>query len=198
MSWYGTLLLARPTGGALSALPEVRRSFGSRFLPSSSWGNTLGLYDLGDGWQRVSVGPIHGERVRLAAGVRALVAVTSAPVLAAWVSGSDCAHLECRTPGGVSLSLHLPNDTEACGYEHLDGRPRWLRPHLAAAELEDWAGEAGRTPSIDDISAIVNGEWNEQPWMEHRVLALFGALGFPPGTEIQPAVSPPEGTTAGG
>jgi hypothetical protein len=191
MSWYGTLLLAKPSGGALSATPEVSQFFGSRFLTSSSWSNTLGLYDLGNGWQRVSVGPVHGERVRLAAGVRALVAVTAAPVLAAWVSESSCAHLECRTPGGVSLSLHLPNNTEACGYEHLDGRPQWLRPHLAAAELEDWAGEAGRRPSIDDISAIINGECNERPGMERRVLALFGAFGFPPGTEIYPAVSPP-------
>ncbi|MCG5437678.1 hypothetical protein [Micromonospora foliorum] len=188
MGWYGTLLLAKPANGTLPAHPQVRPAFGSRFMTPGPWGNAVGLHDLGDGWQRVGVKPFYSERLRLAAGVQALVAATAAPVLAAWVSESVCAHVEGSTPGGVALSVHLPNTDEECGYEHLEGQPARVQPRLAVKAVEAWAREAGRTPSTEVISAIVDGLWNELPAMEDEVLALFAALGFPPETEILPVI----------
>nr|BFE63102.1 hypothetical protein GCM10020063_076280 [Dactylosporangium thailandense] len=111
MGWYGTLLLARPGNGNgnLPAYPGVRQSFGSQFCVPSLWpsfGDRVGLYDLGDGWQRVGVLPFGRERLRLAAGVRELAAATAAPVLAGWVSESVCAHLEAHSPEGAAVSMH--------------------------------------------------------------------------------------------
>ncbi|GAA4254236.1 hypothetical protein [Dactylosporangium darangshiense] len=154
------------------------------------WGNSVGLYDLGDGWQRVGVHPFNRERLRLAAGVQELAAATAAPVLAGWVSESACAHLEARTPAGVVVSMHLPNTDERCGYVHLDGQPGRVEPRHAVEAFEAWAHEAGRTPATDTISAVVHGAWNERPCRENAVLALFAALGFPPGQEILPVIDP--------
>ncbi|MGC5021679.1 hypothetical protein [Micromonospora sp. DT47] len=191
MGWYGTLLLAKPVTGTLPTHPQVRPAFGSRFgTPDPVWGNAVGLYDLGHGWQRVGVKPFYSERLRLAAGVENLAAATAAPVLAGWVAESVCAHLEGRTPAGRAFSLHLPNTDEDCGYEHLEGRPGRVEPRLAVEAIEAWAYEAGRTSSTEVISAIVDGTWNEAPAMEDEVLALFAALGFPLGTEIPPVVDP--------
>ncbi|GAA1547274.1 hypothetical protein GCM10009827_079410 [Dactylosporangium maewongense] len=125
MGWYGTLLLAKSADGPLPAYRGVRQAFGSWFATPSRmrvFGSPLGLYDLGDGWQRVGVRPFYRERLRLAAGVQELAAATGAPVLAGWVSESVCAHLEACSPAGVSVTMHLPNTDEDCGYEHLDGR----------------------------------------------------------------------------
>ncbi|MEU4777189.1 hypothetical protein [Micromonospora sp. NPDC023633] len=56
MGWFGTLLLARPTTATLPSQPGVREAFGSSFATPTFWGNNkLGLYDLGQGWQRVGV-----------------------------------------------------------------------------------------------------------------------------------------------
>jgi hypothetical protein len=46
---------------------------------------------------------------------------------------------------------------------------------------------------IEAITEVVDGLWNEQPWMEHAVLALFGALGFPSGKAMP---LPASGTVA--
>jgi hypothetical protein len=190
MGRYGTFLLARSAHGNLPAYPGVRQAFGSWF--GTLAGDERGLYDLGDGWQRVGVHPAYREhwrlRDRLADGVEELAAATGAPVMAAWVSESTCVHLEARAPAGVALSLHLPNTDEECGYEHPAGQPGPVSPHHAVEAFEAWAHEAGRTPSPGVIAAVVNGEWDESPFPEDAVLALFAALGFPSGRQILPVV----------
>ncbi|WP_238014829.1 hypothetical protein KZZ52_34270 [Dactylosporangium sp. AC04546] len=193
MGWYGTLLLAKPAEGTLPACQGVRQAFGSRFVTPSvmpMFGNRLGLHDLGGGWQRVGVRLFNRERLRLAAGVQELAAVTAAPVLAGWVSESSCVHLEARTPAGVAVSVHLPNTDENCGYQHLDGRPGRVEPHSAVEAFEAWAHEAGRTPVPETISAVVHGTWDESPFREDTVLALFAALGYPSEREVLPVVDP--------
>ncbi|MEV0132261.1 hypothetical protein AB0H83_27830 [Dactylosporangium sp. NPDC050688] len=193
MSWYGTLVLAKPGKGSLSACEEVRRAFGSRFVTPSVmrvFGNKLGLYDLGDGWQRVGVRLVNRQRLRLAGGVQDVAAGTGAPALAAWVFESTCVHLEARTPAGVAVSVHLPNSDESCGYQHPEGRPGRVEPRRAVEALEAWAHEAGRTPAPDIISAVLDGTWDGSPFVEDCVLALFAALGFPSGREVLPVVDP--------
>lgn len=193
MSWYGTLVLAKPGEGSLAACEEVRQAFGSRFVTPSVmpvFGNKLGLYDLGDGWQRVGVRLFNRQRLRLADGVQDLAAATAAPALAAWVSESACVHLEARTPGGVTASVHLPNSDESCGYQHPEGRPGRVGPRAAAEALEAWAREAGRAPAPDIVSAVLDGTWDASPFAVDCVLALFAALGFPSGREVLPVVDP--------
>lgn len=190
MGWFGTLLLARPTTGTLPSQPGVRAAFGSFFATPGSWGNKLGLSDLGQGWQRVGVGPFGTERLRLAAGVDNLVVATAAPALAAYVSNSDCAHLEGRTSAGHSLSLHLPNTAEPCGYRHVEGGPGQVEPDFAVDALRTWALEAGRTPSTEAITAIVTSGEDDLPVREDAVLMLFAALGFTPEAEIPPVIRP--------
>jgi hypothetical protein len=190
MGWFGTLLLARPTIATLPMQPGVREAFGSSFATPNPWGNKVGLYDLGQGWQRVGVGPFATEQLRLSAGVDGLVATTAAPALAAFVSNSSCAHPEGRTPAGRSFSLHLPNNDEPCGYQHVEGRPRRVDPDFAVHALRTWAVEAGRTPSTEAIAAIIGSEQDELPVMEDAVLALFAALGFTAGTKVLPVINP--------
>ncbi|MEV4130924.1 hypothetical protein AB0J72_02030 [Dactylosporangium sp. NPDC049742] len=200
MGWYGTLLLAKSADGPLPAYRGVRQAFGSWFATPSRmrvFGNPLGLYDLGDGWQRVGVRPFYRERLRLAAGVQELAAATGAPVLAGWVSESVCAHLEACTPAGVSVTMHLPNTGEDCGYEHLDGRPGRVDPHRAVEAFEAWAHEAGRTPRPETISAVVHDTWDESPFREDKVLALFAALGFPAEREVLPVIDPHDQAVGG-
>ena len=190
MGYYGTLLLAKPTAVTLPAQPQVRPAFGSGFATPGPWGNEMGLYDLGEGWQRVAVMPFCTERLRLSAGVESLVAATAAPALAGYVSESSCAHIEGRTPSGLAISLHLPNTDEPCGYQHLDGRPGRIDPHLALEVLRTWATEAGRTPSTEVVATVVAHTGDGAPLMEDAVLALFTGLGFPSGTEILPVINP--------
>ncbi|MEU4771601.1 hypothetical protein [Micromonospora sp. NPDC023644] len=190
MGWFGTLLLARPTTATLASQPGVREAFGSCFATPTPWGNKLGLYDLGQGWQRVGVTPFRTERLRLSAGVEGLAAVTAAPALAAYVSNSACAHLECRTPAGRSFSLHLPDTDEPCGYRHPEGRPGRVDPDVAVEALRGWAVEAGRTPSTDAVAAVVTGREGDLPVMQDAVLMLFAGLGFTSEAEIPPVVNP--------
>jgi hypothetical protein len=190
MGWYGTLLLAKPVYGNLPAYPGVRQAFGSWFGTSAS--DERGLFDLGGGWQRISVQPAYREywrlRDRLAVGVAELAAATGAPAVAAWVSESVCVHLEARSPAGLALSLHLPNTDEECGHEHPAGQLGQVASHHAVEALEAWAREAGRTPSRRVITAVVDGEWDESPFPEYAVLVLFAALGFPSERQIMPVV----------
>jgi hypothetical protein len=190
MGWFGTLLLARPKTATLPSQPGVRQAFGSSFATPTPWGNQVGLYDVGQGWQRVGVMPLYTERLRLTTGVDDLVRATAAPTLAAYVSNSSCAHLEGRTPSGLSFSLHLPNTNEPCGYQHEEGRPEKVDPHLAVEALRSWAVEAGRTPSTEAIAAIVTSDEDDLPVMQDAVLMLFAGMGFTPGAEILPVVSP--------
>jgi hypothetical protein len=146
----------------------------------------LGLYDLGNGWQRVGVAPFYDEVLRLGTGVEEVVAATRAPALAAWVSESVCVHLEGRAPSGLAYSMHLPNTDEDCGYQHLEGRPGYVDPQRVVDAMQAWSAEAGLTPS----APIVSDTWDESPFSEDAVLALFAALGLPHETEIQPVVDP--------
>jgi hypothetical protein len=200
MGWYGTLLLARPGTGNLPAYPGVRQAFGSWFatpprIPPLD--NRLGLHDLGDGWQRVAVTPAYRERLRLAEGVQELAVATAAPVLAGWVSESVCAHLEAATPAGRALSMHLPNTDDDCGYQHPGGRPGPVEPPRAIEALEAWAEQAGRTLARETTAALVHGVWDESPYMEDKMLALFGALGYPAGRQILPVVDPQDPAVGG-
>ncbi|MEV1145561.1 hypothetical protein [Micromonospora sp. NPDC049799] len=191
MGWFGTLLLAKPKTATLPAQPGVREAFGSSFATPTPWGNNkVGLYDLGQGWQRVGVVPFYTERLRLSAGVDDLVAATAAPVLAAYVSNSACAHLEGRTPAGLSLSLHLPNADEPCGFQHVEGRPERVDPHLAVEALRTWAVEAGRTSSTEVIASILMSGEDDLPVMQDAVLTLFAGLGFASASEILPVIDP--------
>ncbi|WP_328421073.1 hypothetical protein OG470_04530 [Micromonospora sp. NBC_00389] len=190
MGWFGTLLLAKPTTATLPTQPGVREAFGSSFATPGPWGNKLGLYDLGQGWQRMGVAPFCTERLRLSAGVDGLVAATAAPALAAYVSNSDCAQLEGRTATGLSFSLHLPNTNEPCGYEHVEGRPEPVDTHLAVDTLRTWAVEAGRTPPTEATTALLTWDDEGFPVMEDAVLGLFAGLGFTPEAEILPVINP--------
>ncbi|MEU8076728.1 hypothetical protein AB0B31_14885 [Catellatospora citrea] len=148
------------------------------------------MHDLGDGWQRVGVSAFYSERPRIAQGVADLVAATGAPAIAAYVSESSCAHLEGRTPSGVTFTLHLPNADEACGYEHLDGRPR-SSPHDSAFEaVMAWAAEAGRQPEVDAVAEILDPGWSRRTIMEKVIIDWFGALGFSSVGMIEPTVDP--------
>ncbi|MEV4513102.1 hypothetical protein AB0K00_29530 [Dactylosporangium sp. NPDC049525] len=88
------------------------------------------------------------------------------------------------------MSMHLPNTNENCGYQHLDGRPGRVEPRRAVEAFEAWAHEAGRAPVLATISAVVHGTWDESPFREDKVLALFVALGYPSGREIRPVIDP--------
>ncbi|MFG2167906.1 hypothetical protein [Micromonospora chersina] len=190
MGWFGTLLLAKPTTATLPSQPRVRETFGSYFATPGPLGNKVGLYDLGQGWQRVGVIPFATEQLRLSAGVDDLVAATAAPALAAYVSNSACAHLEGRTPAGHNFSLHLPNTEEPCGFEHVEGMPGRVDPDLGVDGLRTWAVEASRTPSTEALAAIITSDEDDLPVMQDVVLALFAALGFTSGTEILPVIDP--------
>ncbi|MFI5490854.1 hypothetical protein [Micromonospora echinaurantiaca] len=190
MGWFGTLLLAKPTTGTLPSQAGVREAFGSSFATPTSWSNKLGLYDLGQGWQRVGVMPFYKERLRLSTGVDDLVEATAAPALAAYVSNSACAHIEGRTSAGHSFSLHLPNTDEPCGYQHAEGRPGQVEPDVVVDALRTWALEAGRTPSTEAIAAIVGSSEDDLPVIQDAVLMLIAALGFTREAEILPVINP--------
>ncbi|MFI5910164.1 hypothetical protein [Dactylosporangium sp. NPDC051541] len=181
MGWYGTILVARPGGEWLPAYPGVREAFGSRFG---------GLHDLGEGWQRVVVVPFYRERPRHAAGVGQLAAATGAPVIVAAVSESWCARVDACTPDGLAIAVHLPNLRKACPYEHREGQPGPFVPRRVVAEFKAWAAAAGRSPDLAALAAALDADWPGSAPMQNRVLALFAALGFPPGREIPPLIDP--------
>lgn len=178
MGFYGSVVVARPASGMLTARPELPLHVGCRWgLPGQ-----FGLHDLGDGWQRVAAtDPFLGRYPHLALCARDLVAATGAPALAAYVSESVCVHLEARSPSGLPLSLHLPNTDRPCGYEH-DSQPPAVPPPDAVAALGAWATEAGRVPSLERVGSLINriGQHydGECLYAEDALLALLAALGF--------------------
>ncbi|WP_191842580.1 hypothetical protein [Catellatospora chokoriensis] len=154
------------------------------------WSDDYSLHDVGDGWQRVGVSAFYSERPRIAQGVADLVAATGAPAIAAYISESSCAHVEGRTPAGVAFTLHLPDRDEACGYEHLDGRPRPSPPDAALEAVMAWAAQVGRRTSAGAVAQILDPAWSRGTIMEEVIIDWYGALGFSSRGMVEPTVDP--------
>jgi hypothetical protein len=185
VDYWGTVVVARPRG--LLADQDGIGGFGFRHSR---------LRELGGGWQALET-RAHDDPPDLQAPAASLVAATGHPVLAAYVSDSDCAVICAAVPGRVGPLTHLWDVTGPCGvYRHQPrGMPEPVGRDLAGvvAELTSWSGAAGLCADTARVRAILGHDRRAAPRdAEDLLFELVAALGPAEIDRTVPATLPVE------